>query len=428
MRDDLQLFTVKVAGGSGCLFQPLNSDYSYVLTAKHVIKDVENIDIIRQYINEDGTMVDEQLEILEVPYLHTSPDKDAAIIKVAKVDGIEPLLRSDLNTIEKENWYLCGHPNSRGANDFSYRKDKLKIENHVDHLYIEGEIERNVSHSEVVGQSGGGIIKSESSCFLLAGVQVKMAAKDEEETLSRIHFAPLSFFDEIIVENNEYLSPLFPPYFASLEIILEDIFPLSGLQLTPQKELLLKAQLKLVAKSLCISFSAQTVLELYKNSMLANSLSESYITHRQLWIAFLELLSINQLHTTDKTLTIDDLIAIRKKHNLVFLDCNDWVKKLDIIIKSDLTSLERGGAVIVSSTKDVKPNTVELDIDYINDICTVPTEEMSISSSVTNLAEDLKIIHIYKFQKHIIDNYKLFKNINQANVKETIINETRNII
>lgn len=427
MKDDLQFFTVKVAGGSGCLFQPLNSDYSYVLTAKHVIEDVDNIEIVRQYIREDGIRVDEQLEILEVPYLHISPDKDAAIIKVKKIDGIESLLRSDLNSLERENWYLCGHPDSRENNGFSYRKNKLKIENPVE-LYIEGEVERNINHSEIVGQSGGGIIKHESSCFLLVGIQKKMAVEDEEETLSRIHFAPLSFFDEIIEENNANLSPLFPPYFDSLEIILEDIFPLSGLQLTPQKEALLKTQLKLVAKSLCTSFSAQTVLELYKNSMLANSLSESYITHRQLWIAFLELLSINQLHTTDKTLTIDDLIAIRKKNNLVFLDCNDWVKKLDIIIKSDLTSLERGGSVIVSSTKDVKPNTVELDIDYINDICTVPTEEMSISSSVTNLAEDLKIIHIYKFQKHIIDNYKLFKNINHTNVKETIINETRNII
>lgn len=427
MKDDLQFFTVKVAGGSGCLFQPLNSDYSYVLTAKHVIEDVENIEIVRQYIREDGTRVDEQLEILEVPYLHISPDKDAAIIKVKKIEDIESLLRSDLNSLERENWHLCGHPASRENNGFSYRKNKLKIENPVE-LYIEGEIERNVNHSEIVGQSGGGIIKSESSCFLLAGIQKKMAAEDEEETLSRIHFAPLSFFDEIIQENEANLSPLFPPYFASLEIILEDIFPLSGLQLTSQKEALLKAQLKLVAKSLCTSFSAQTVLELYKNSMLANSLNESYITHRQLWIAFLELLSINQLHITNKTLTIDDLVEIRKKHNLVFLDCDDWVKKLDIIIKSDLTSLERGGSVIVSSTKDVKPNTVELDIDYINDICTVPTEEMSISSSVTNLAEDLKIIHIYKFQKYIIDNYKLFKNITQANVKETIINETRHII
>lgn len=223
MRDDLQFFTVKVASGSGCLFQPLNSDYSYVLTAKHVIEDVENIEIVRQYIREDGTRVDEQLEILEVPYLHTSPDKDAAIIKVRKIDGIESLLRSDLNSLERENWYLCGHPNSRENNGFSYRKNRLNIENPVE-LYIEGEIERNVNHSEIVGQSGGGIIKHENSCFLLVGIQKKMAVEDEEETLSRIHFAPLSFFDEIIEENNTNLSPLFPPYIGAFNILLQEIF------------------------------------------------------------------------------------------------------------------------------------------------------------------------------------------------------------
>ena len=68
MRDELQFFTVKVANGSGCLFQPLNSEYSYVLTAKHVIEGVENIEIIRQWIQEDGIKVENQLEILETPY------------------------------------------------------------------------------------------------------------------------------------------------------------------------------------------------------------------------------------------------------------------------------------------------------------------------------------------------------------------------
>ena len=75
----LQFFTVKVAGGSGCLFQPLDSEYSYVLTAKHVIEGVENIEIVRQYIGNDGNKVDEILKILEIPYMHSNPNKDAAI-------------------------------------------------------------------------------------------------------------------------------------------------------------------------------------------------------------------------------------------------------------------------------------------------------------------------------------------------------------
>ncbi|ESU28723.1 hypothetical protein FLJC2902T_13150 [Flavobacterium limnosediminis JC2902] len=427
MKDDLQYFTVKVANGSGCLFQPLNSEYSYVLTAKHVISDVEEIEIIRQYIKEDGSREDEIIEILESPYLHGDPDKDAAIIKVKKIDGLEGLLRVNLNTTEKENWYLCGHPDSRENNGFSFRKNKLIIVNPVE-FYIEAEIEKNVTHSEVIGQSGGGVIKNESSCFLLAGIQKMMAVDDDDETLSRIHFAPLSFFDEIIDDNSDKLSKLYPPYFASLEIILNDIFPLPGLQLTTQKEELLKNQLKRIAKDLSMSFSPQAVLELYTDSILAYGTNKSYISHKQLWIAFLELISINQLQVKDGSLEFDDLLEIRKKHTLVFLDCDDWVKKLDLIVKSDLSSLEKGGAVVVSSTRDTKPTTVELEADYIQDICTVLPEEMTISSAVAKSAEDIKIVHIYKFQKHIIDNYKSFKNVTSGNVKQIMIDETRNVI
>lgn len=427
MKDSLQFFTVKVADGSGCLFQPIDTEYSYVLTARHVVQGLDNIEIVRQYINENGRTENESLEILDNPFLHTDPNKDAAIIKVRKVDNIDGLLRANFDLREKENWYLCGHPKTRANGSFSYRKNKLKIENPIEY-YIEAEIEKPVTHSEIVGQSGGGIIKSENSCFLLAGIQIKMAVKDDIESISRIHFAPLSFFDEIVEENKNLLSQLFPPFFASLEIILEDIFPLKGLQLNLDKEKMLKRQLIIIAKNLCSNFSANAILDYYQKSMLSDGMSESYITHRQLWISFLELLSINQLHLADKNLTLDDFIELRKKHSLVFLDCDDWVKKLDIIAKSDLTMLEKGGAVIVSSTIDTSPNTVELDIDFINDICSVPREEMTISSSVLNIAEDLRILHIYKFQKHIIDNYKLFKNINQSTVKQTIIDETRNVI
>lgn len=255
-----------------------------------------------------------------------------------------------------------------------------------------------------------------------------MVARDNVESLSRIVFAPLSFFDEIIAENNEKLSALFPPYFASLEIIHEEVFPLTGILLTPQKEELLKNQLKIIAKNLCEVFRVQDVLDFYKDSIIANGTDKSYVSHKQLWIAFLELISINQLSIFDRDLTFEDLRAIRKKHNLIFIDCNNWVKKLDLIMKSDLSSVDSGGYIVVSSTKDTKPTTVELDTDYVQDICSVPAEQMLISSSVTKVAEDLKIIHIYKFQKHIIENFNSFRNINVSNVKQTIIDETRGII
>lgn len=423
MRDDLQLFTVKVAGGSGCLFQPLNSEYSYVLTAKHVIEGIENIEIVRQYIGEDGTRVDEQLEILEVPYLHNNPGKDVAIIKVKKIDGIESLLRSDLNSLERENWYLCGHPDSRENNGFSYRKNKLKIENPVE-LYIEGEIERNVNHSEIVGQSGGGIIKYESSCFLLAGIQKKMAVEDEEETLSRIHFAPLSFFDEIIEENEANLSPLFPPYIGTFSILLQEIFPFPNLLV---KQELIRNTLVAISESICDGTNPDKIIKEYGQKFLVNGTPEHIIYHKSLWKSLLEFLTIIKLY--EETTDLDDFTNIHKKRKMLVVDTDKWTKKLEEIYKSDLSEIEKGGSIVICATNESEPSKTEISTQelVILDIST-PLDKMNISNTVENPFSDLKLVNIFKFQHHIINNTIQLANINGVNSKTTIKELTDGII
>lgn len=423
MRDDLQLFTVKVAGGSGCLFQPLDSEYSYVLTAKHVIEGVENIEIVRQYIGEDGNKVDETLKILEIPYIHSNPNKDAAIIKVKKIDGIESLLRSDLSTIEKENWYLCGHPNSRGANDFSYRKNKLKIENPVE-LYIEGEIERNVNHSEVVGQSGGGIIKSEGSCFLLVGIQKKMAVEDEEETLSRIHFAPLTFFDEIIEENEANLSPLFPPYIGTFSILLQEIFPFPNLLV---KQELVRNTLVAISESICGGTSPDKIIKEYGQKFLVNGTPTHIIYHKSLWKSFLEFFTIIKLY--EETVNLNDFENIHKKRKMLIVDTDKWTKKLEEIYKSDLSEIEKGGSIVICATNESEPSKTEILAQelVILDIST-PLDKMNISNTVEDPFHDLKLVNIFKFQHHIINNTLQLANINGVNSKTTIKELTDGII
>jgi hypothetical protein len=424
MRDDLQFFTVKVAGGSGCLFQPLDSEYSYVLTAKHVIEGVENIEIVRQYIGEDGNKVDETLKILEIPYMHSNPNKDAAIIKVKKIDGIESLLRSDLNSSEGENWYLCGHPDSREDNGFSYRKNKLKIENRVE-LYIEGEIERNVNHSEIVGQSGGGIIKSESSCFLLAGIQKKMAVEDEKETLSRIHFAPLSFFDEIIEENEANLSPLFPPYIGAFNFLLQDIFPFPNLIL---KQELVRNTLLAISESICGSTCPDKIINEYGQKFLVNGTPDHIIYHKSLWKSLLEFLTIIKLY--EETTDLDDFINIHKKRKMLIVDTDNWTKKLEEIYKSDLSEIEKGGSIVICATNELVPSRTDIsdeELRVIPDIST-PLDKMNISNTVEDPFSDLKLVNIFKFQHHIINNTMQLANMNGVNSKTTIKELTDGII
>lgn len=423
-KNQLPYYTVVVNRGSGCLFQPASEDYSYVLTAKHVLNNGPNI-IERQTIDSDGNLNIEDVEIIGKPYIHPDANKDAAIIKVKPINGIDGLLRGDLPLNDNINCFLCGHPKSRDNDAFSFRENELKIEHTKQHGYIEGELSRAALHHEVVGQSGGGIIKIEESCFLLVGVQKKMATADENESLGRIEFAPLSFFDEIIANYNDELAPLYPPYVLSFKKITDEIFTLDNLI---TKRDLIQNELNVIARQLCSDFSPEKILELFGNSFLAYNCNPSLINHKELWVSFLELLTINQLHADNK-LTYDELTLLHKKRKLLLVDTDAWTKKLEDIYRSDLSDVEKGGTVVVCATREKITNKVEISADELP-LCdiSVSLSEMNISNTIENPFEDLKLANLYKFQDHIIKNVVAYKNATGITIKKILKDETGNIL
>lgn len=420
-------FTVKVEGGSGCIFQPINDEYSYVLTAKHVISGNTEPSIIRQTIDENGTLVNQTLVIIGTPFLHSDENKDAAIIKVQKIEVIESILRSDLSSENREGYHLCGHPNSRVNNAYSWRKNKVSIENIKHHGYIEAELSRVATRSEIVGQSGGGIIKIEESCFLLAGIQKQMSVPDNQEQLGRIDFMPLSFFDEIVNQNEEELTALFPPYFGSFERLLNDIFPLPNLD---YKRELIQNELKKISKELCDDFSPKAILEIFKDEFLVNGTDKTFNIHKNLWISFLELLTYNQLHSETK-LELKDLKELHKKRKLFLVDTNSWTRKLNEIYSSNLSDIEFGGSIIICTTNEVSPLRVEYSKEelkvLITDIST-PIDPKNISNTVSNPFEDLKLVNIFKFQDAIIKNILKYQEVSVMNSREKIKENTNGVL
>lgn len=424
-RDLLPKFTVKVEGGSGCLFQPINDEYSYVLTAKHVILGNNQPSIIRQILGEDDNLINETLNIIGSPFTHPDENKDAAIIKVQKVNGLELLLRDDLSSENRNGYFLCGHPNSRANNSYSFRDNKLEIQNKKQYGYFEAELNRVANRTEIVGQSGGGIIKIEDSCFLLGGIQKQMSAPDGIEQLGRIDFMPLSFFDEIIELNGNELSKLFPPYIGSFDRLLNDIFPLPNLTV---KKGLIQSELKRIATELCNDFSPTTILEMFGEQFLIHGTEKSIINHKQLWLSFLEILCINQLHSSNK-LKLEDLKELHKKRKLFIVDTDKWTKKLEDIYKTNLSHIEKGGAIVICATNETETTKTEISSDelIILDIST-PSEKDNISNTVRNPFEELRLLNIFKFQSHIISNALQYSQLNAINSNETLRNTTNDVI
>jgi len=423
--EEFRYFTVKVEKGSGCLFQPYSKEYTYVLTAKHVIKDKENLVIILKTLDASNTLCNETLEVIGEPYLHPDDNIDAAIIKVVKVDGVRPLLRLDNFFKEPDDYYLCGYPDSRKDND-GYRQNKLSILNPKDLGYIEGEFDKPASHDEVVGQSGGGILKCLSGIYYISGIQKRMSALEKYELLGRIDFMPLSFFDEIIDLNPEVLNKLDPPYITSFSELIDKTYYLEDLSIRSKG--IIKSELHGIASELCDEFSPEKVITLCEKPFLVKGELLDNVYSSKLWIGFLELLIANQIQST-VPLELADIKSINKKNRLFFGSVErKWTEIIDNLFLSDLSEIEKGGSIFVVTSTDNMPTLTELKPMVIADISQVSPREMTINSTVLSPSEDIKIKHIYSLQKHIIDNGDSFVNANTTNVASVIKHGTKNII
>ena len=72
--------------------------------------------------------------------------------------------------------------------------------------------------------------------------------------------------------------------------------------------------------------------EIFGEQFLIHGTEKSIIYHKQLWLSFLEILSINQLHNLNK-ITLVDLKELHKKRKLFIVDTDKWTKKDKVTTK-----------------------------------------------------------------------------------------------
>lgn len=418
----LREFAVQVNDGSGCIFQPMSDTESYILTAKHVIEGKDTQTITRKLL------IDNKLIIIEIPpdkikgvYPHPVDDIDAAIIVVEKIQNLQPLLRTEITDV-RQGWYLSGFPNCRSDQEDNLVNFKIEIYNEGEFGYIEAELNNRQTYGEVVGMSGGGIIKEDGGAYVLTGIQKQMANKEEHEILGRVRFMPLSFFDEIVAKYN--LAILYPSYIRCFSSLLENIFPLKNYVYNKDT---IRNTLKVIAKKISAITSPKDILDVQGDNILINGQAKFEKYKELLWQTYLELLVINQVHSLND-LSKEETENLKKKQKFLFGKSTEWTELAEDILKSNISDVEKGGKIIINVDGDSEPNLVELPKGMLLNITNVPSSEMRIHKSVTSPYDDLSFIHIYKFQKHIIENQDKFSADNIETILKKIQNETANII
>ncbi|WP_039986892.1 ABC-three component system protein [Vibrio owensii] len=419
--------TVSVNGGSGCLFQVATSEYTYVLTARHNIENEDDITITRFYLSSEGELNANIIDVIGRPYFHHDVNKDAAIIKVRKQLDIPHVIKCNQLDTSSNLTYLCGYPTVRQGND-RFRMNNIQALNPGEHGYIEGQLTPMVNQREVSGQSGGGVLHFSNGTHFLLGIQKGMAADDELETLSRVRYMPINFFDEIVSENSDELDELIPPFITTFSDLIDNVYILDSFRINEE---LVKNELQEIAKEASSSLTPKDIIKHFGGKMLVNGEPVNSIYQKCIWVGMLELFTILKLHELSETeITIDHIPEISKKSIIIYGSVEkSWEELISSIYKCDLSDLNCDGNIFVVTSNDKNPTITQLEPEIIESIAAVSPKRVKVNrASVRDPFKDIRLRHIYDIQKKIIDKRRFFLQANATNIEDILKNETKDII
>src|SRR5674476_458710 len=125
-QEDLKLYNVIVGAGSGCLFQPLTNENTYILTAKHLLfKEVTNdkgqkikiekpdgeVIEIKRIVKTDQIWIEELVDFHILKGVNYFPhvNADCAILKIEFIPNFDNIfIKQDFN--QESGFELHGYP------------------------------------------------------------------------------------------------------------------------------------------------------------------------------------------------------------------------------------------------------------------------------------------------------------------------------
>lgn len=438
--DAIKEYIVIINGGSGCIFQPMDNTYSYVLTAKHNIVNAGNqiTQFTRFKLNKNNW------DEIEIPFEdlvkndnyfpHPDPDRDIAIIKIDKIHDLENIIRIDNIEKERIGYLLVGYPEARrnanpDINANWYRCDEgVTIQGLRAKQLREGKVPDNAGYEEIVGHSGGGLLKISGDYILLAGIQNKMVDTTEEQ-LGRVEFSPISLFDEIINEYSQQLSPLHPPYYKSFAFLKEQIMKLEGCfhDIEYTKQFLRDITDEIIKSPL----TPNIIKNHLKERLLANGEKESSFYNKGLWIAWLEFLIVLKV-VGFKPETERELDKIFNQYRVIYSSSKeDWSTIMMDIVCSDYKGLKENACLIVAN--DRKPEKSIIGKGMIPNLArNVQKKKMKIDEGINHPFESFKHIHVHAFQKICIiekdSEYAHFDSTNEDELLQKLRQEYESIL
>lgn len=405
--DKIKNMTFVVNGGSGVLVQAMTKDYSYVITAKHIIQ-------VDKYLPENGILSIDDISIyapddmlILARSVHPHPTLDIAIVLVDFIETSIKLYECALKF--DDSLVLFGYPNfnethrnlaiprrewieSYGLNviDTTNKKTKMRIS-------------EDAQHSDIEGFSGGGVFKVEGGEVYLVGIENEVLKAGDY--VNRVVSIPINNVNTII--ENANLALIKPTFFGDLSELKPEIFKIdncfSPVDVKKATDILKSSSEALLQNC---EFSPVNVLDEYKEIISTLSDVGAALEAKEFWIAFLEFLYVKGLLSPEALWNEDFLKHISSSYKFVYVDSRQgWKTHLPKILSIDVDHLKSGGKLLLVDFGPM-PSTPD-QLNYYRD--NIPSnvangiEEESIAHVESMIQKSISIIHLPKLHEHCIN-------------------------
>jgi len=366
----LKTYIVSLKNGSGCLFQPIGGvdSYTYVLSAKHLFEGTrrgtnghpENYDIangeaipISRLTYIEGVWSEEIIDFIVekgVNYF-ASGVADAVILKIQYIPGFDEIFQSNVGP-NAAGYSLHGYPQILATSNIGEKGTEHAIErmmvrgsyNHRAQLFS-----TTLAHAQIQGMSGGGIVKILDQGISIIGIQSKVT--HQTFASGQIDFIPIQYFNKIITDLSEpgKLSGLYPPFLNSFEFLKDEAFMLAVDQIDEDNIAGARITLRNKAEQVVQSdITPQGIKELFEAKLLIIEEETSCFSHREIWIAWLEFLTILNIVKYDP-IEMGMLSDIFNNYRLKYIDGHGWTDVRTDFGKSDYVGLKQDSTIFVSS-------------------------------------------------------------------------------
>lgn len=197
--DQIKRLSVKVNAGSGILVKPVAGNHLFVFTAYHVIKDLDDSEIV---ISTAFDLTEEFSCTVIKSYHSTDTDEDAAIIEIDTTYQVEQLFLC-------EDYYNYQNLRHVGFPDIRRNKDEVRSD-FIDYpikefgqmlgdKLLEYEYDKFHQQAELSECSGGGIIDGD---YHLLGVHKCISNRDGREYNGKSSCVPIRNFKKLISQED----------------------------------------------------------------------------------------------------------------------------------------------------------------------------------------------------------------------------------